>query len=169
MNECDQPCDALRDELGRLKAAGKRVRDLDRESGLITEHRVSHLLINDQPVRPEQGVFRALAEISPVDPESVPVFFGADAQPQLLRDLTRMEFQTRNPFDRQATSLFSIPNKQSMRLPTESSIHTDSHVPYDCDPLQRKNDSRKKFGILTPTPPSTSEGPTMPSSTTVPP
>ncbi len=66
MNECNQPCDALYDELGRLKAAGKRVRDLDREPGLITEHRVSHLLINDQPVRPKQGVFRALVEISPV-------------------------------------------------------------------------------------------------------
>ena len=169
MNECDQPCDALRDELGRLKAAGKRVRDLDRESGLITKHRVSHLLINDQPVRPEQGVFRALAEISPVDPEGVPVFFGADAQPQLLWDLTRMEFQTRNPFDRQATSLFSNPNEESMRLPTESSIHTDSRVPYGRDALQHKNDSRKKFGISATTPASISEGPTMPSLTTAPP
>ncbi len=39
MNECDQPCDALRDKLGRLKAAEKRVQDLDWESGLITKHR----------------------------------------------------------------------------------------------------------------------------------
>mmetsp|Transcript_16552 Transcript_16552/g.35963 ORF Transcript_16552/g.35963 Transcript_16552/m.35963 type:complete len:455 (-) Transcript_16552:278-1642(-) len=126
---------------------------LDRESGLITEHKVSHLLINDQPVRPEKGVFNALAEISPVDPEGVPVFFGADASPQLLRDLTRLEFQMRNPLDRRSSSLFSNPNEQVMHLPDPSSgINTDNQVPYDRDALQRKNASRKKFGMppLTP-------------------
>lgn len=38
-----------------------------------------------------------------------------------------------------------------MHLP-ETSISTDSPVPYDRDALQRKNDSRKRFGMppLTP-------------------
>lgn len=37
---------------------------LDRDSGLITEHRVTHLLINDQAVRPANGIFNALKEFA---------------------------------------------------------------------------------------------------------
>lgn len=51
---------------------------LDRDSGLITEHRVTHLLINDQAVRPANGIFNALKEFAgtggKVDPEGIPVF-----------------------------------------------------------------------------------------------
>lgn len=126
---------------------------LDRESGLITEHKVSHLLINDQPVRPENGVFNALAEMNPVDPEGIPVFFGADAQPQLLRDLTRMEFQQWNPLQsRRSTSLFSNSNEKAMPLPTDASSPNAEHVPYDLDSLQRKNASRQRFGMPPMTP-----------------
>mmetsp|Transcript_14230 Transcript_14230/g.30320 ORF Transcript_14230/g.30320 Transcript_14230/m.30320 type:complete len:460 (-) Transcript_14230:435-1814(-) len=125
---------------------------LDRESGLITEHKVSHLLINDQPVRPENGVFNALAEISPVDPEGVPVFFGADGKLS-WEDISKVNFQTWNPLQRTPTSLFSNPNESAMQLPDNAnSINTDAPLPYDRDALQRKNASRKKFGMppLTP-------------------
>lgn len=128
---------------------------LDRETGLITEHRVSHLLINDQAVRPVNGIFNALAEIQPVDPEGVPVFFGADAGGGgKWEDMGLMKFQAWNPlgFNRGASSssLFSNPNEQAMRMP--ESINTENPVPYDRDALQRKNASRKKFGMppLTP-------------------
>lgn len=131
---------------------------LDRESGLITEHRVSHLLINDQAVRPANGVFNALAEMSPVTsegvPQGVPSFLLANANSNNADSsgsMTLLKFQTWNPLNRQAkTSLFANPNEQAMRLPndsTSSEFNTDSPVPYDRDALQRKNDSRKKFGM----------------------
>lgn len=134
---------------------------LDRESGLITEHKVSHLLINNQAVRPANGIFNALAEISPVDQEGVPVFFGAADnrrnQATLWEEMTHVKFQTWNPLNNRAssTSLFSNPNESAMQLPPSSdknSINTENPVPYDRDALQRKNASRKKFGMppLTP-------------------
>jgi len=143
---------------------------LDRESGLITEHKVSHLLINDQTVRPTNGIFNALAEISPVhDPGSVPVFLKHDQQ-QLWEvnrpadthnsnGWSQVKFQTWNPLaniirDPSVTSLFSNPSDQAMTIPSNNnanSIGVDS-LPYDLDALQRKNKSRQKFGMppLTP-------------------
>jgi hypothetical protein len=129
---------------------------LDRESGLITEHKVSHLLINDQAVRPTNGIWASLAEMN-VDPEGsgVPVFFGADLnqkQQKTWEDMTTVKFQGWNPLNsRREMSLFSNPNEGAMHLP-DSAINTESPVPYDRDALQRKNASRKKFGMppLTP-------------------
>jgi hypothetical protein len=129
---------------------------LDRSSGLITEHRVSHLLINDQAVRPENGVFHALAEMSPVNPDGVPVFFGTELLDQKnTNEMMKLSFQTWNPLTNlllqgksSSSSLFSNPNEQAMQLPENTNgINTDSQVPYDRDALQRKNASRKKFGL----------------------
>ncbi len=127
---------------------------LDRSSGLITEHRVSHLLINDQAVRPENGVFHALAEMSPVNPDGVPVFFGTELLDQKnTNEMMKLNFQTWNPLTNlllqgKSSSLFSNPNEQAMQLPENTNgINTDSQVPYDRDALQRKNASRKKFGL----------------------
>eukprot|EP00574_Skeletonema_japonicum_P012922 CAMPEP_0201739516 /NCGR_PEP_ID=MMETSP0593-20130828/45821_1 /ASSEMBLY_ACC=CAM_ASM_000672 /TAXON_ID=267983 /ORGANISM="Skeletonema japonicum, Strain CCMP2506" /LENGTH=475 /DNA_ID=CAMNT_0048233789 /DNA_START=560 /DNA_END=1987 /DNA_ORIENTATION=+ len=131
---------------------------LDRTSGLVTEHKVSHLLINDQAVRPENGVFHALAEMSPVNPDGVPVFYGLEENNQqkvTWEDMTHVNFQTWNPLTNlisgksSSSSLFNNPNEQAMQLPenNNNAINTDSQVPYDRDALQRKNDSRKKFGL----------------------
>ena len=131
---------------------------LDRSSGLITEHRVSHLLINDQAVRPENGVFHALAEMSPVNPDGVPVFFGTELlDKKNTNEMMKLSFQTWNPLTNlllqgksssSSSSLFSNPNEQAMQLPENTNgINTDSQVPYDRDALQRKNASRKKFGL----------------------
>lgn len=137
---------------------------LDRASGLITEHKVSHLLINDQPVTPEKGVFNALAEMSPVNPDGVPVFFGAEllespSKKVHWEDLTNVQFQTWNPLTSlmsggkspSSSSLFNNPNEQAMQLPdnnnNNNAINTDSQVPYDRDALQKKNESRQKFGL----------------------
>jgi len=128
---------------------------LDRASGLVTEHRVSHLLINDQPVRPTEGIFNALAE----EVSGVPVFFRP-MERQLLgwEDLRRVEFRT-FPLagmtgGRTPSSLFANPNEHAMHLPNDASgINADSPpAPYDRDALQRKNASRQKFGMppLTP-------------------
>jgi len=133
---------------------------LDRTTGLITEHKVSHLLINDQAVRPENGVFHALAEMSPVNPDGVPVFYGLEENQKITwEDMTHVKFQTWNPLSNlisgkssspSSSSLFNNPNEQAMQLPennNNNAINTDSQVPYDRDALQRKNDSRKKFGL----------------------
>jgi len=123
---------------------------LDRGSGLITEHKVSHLLINNQAVEPENGIFNALAEMSPVDPEGVPVFFKADQannQQSLWEEMMHVKFQTWNPLSRRSTSLFSNSNEQAMQIPSESSMNADNALTYDADAFQRKNDSRKKFGM----------------------
>ena len=127
--------------------------NLDRDSGLITEHKVTHLLINDQAVRPANGVWNALSEMSPIDVEGagVPVFFKADQKQ--WDEMTHVKFQTWNPLTQfgSSTSLFSNPNEQAMQLP-DASINTDSPIPYDRDAYNRKNQSRKKFGMppLTP-------------------
>lgn len=117
---------------------------LDRASGLITEHKVSHLLINNVPVRPENGIFNALAE------EAVGVGIPTFLKPEAWEDVTRVNFQTWNPFKRQSTSLFANPNEQAMTLPESSP--NNPLLRYDSDAFQRKNDSRKKFGVppLTP-------------------
>ena len=151
---------------------------LDRDSGLITEHKVTHLLINDQAVRPVNGIFRALAEISPVDhdPEGIPVLSSSSSSSSLKsssswEDLSVAKFQMWHPLHHisnhyrpKTTSLFSNSNEQAMHLPDSSSNNNvviaassnnsmdQQHVPYDRDALQRKNASRKKFGMppLTP-------------------
>jgi len=132
---------------------------LDRASGLITEHKFTHLLINDVPVQPERGIFHALAEISPVDPEGVPVFFGADTtarERQLWEDLTSVKFQTWNPLSARGstTSLFANPNEQAMSLPNQSSSSSldTASLSYDRDAYEKKNVSRKRFGLPPMTP-----------------
>ena len=138
---------------------------LDRESGLITEHKVSHLLINDQTVRPTNGIFNALAEISPVhEPGRVPVFMKHEEQemwevnPSEANNniFSKVKFQTWNPLtnllrDPSSTSLFSKSSEQAMPIPNNGNSIGDL-LPYDIDALQRKNKSRQKFGMppLTP-------------------
>ena len=136
---------------------------MDRSTGLITEHKVSHLLINDQTIRPTNGIFNALAEISPVhEPGSIPVFFKAeestwDVRPDTLNEkmLSQVKFQTWNPLsnllkDPSTTSLFSKSSDQAMSISTNS-MGADN-TPYDIDAYNRKNKSRLKFGMppLTP-------------------
>jgi hypothetical protein len=139
---------------------------MDRSTGLITEHKVSHLLINDQTVRPTNGIFNALAEISPVhEPGSVPVFFKHDQQqlwevnPDSHHEnmLSQVKFQTWNPLsnlirDPSTTSLFSKSSDQAMSIPNNNANLGADSTPYDLDAFQRKNKSRLKFGMppLTP-------------------
>jgi hypothetical protein len=126
---------------------------LDRESGLITDHRITHLLINDQAVRPANGIFRALADMAGagqhaggLDPEGVPVFFRPTATTTTL-----VEFRTTHPLGNarsSSSSLFSNPNEHA----AEMSEMGFNHAPYDRDAFQRKNASRKKFGVQPLTP-----------------
>lgn len=54
--------------------------ELDRSSGMITEHRIENLLINNRPVAPPYGIFSILQQDSllglgkTVAPQGVPTF-----------------------------------------------------------------------------------------------
>jgi hypothetical protein len=139
---------------------------LDRESGLIADHRITHLLINDQAVRPADGIFRALADMAGgagqhagggLDPEGVPVFFRPTAA--TTTTTTLVVFRTTRPpppignaagssSSSSSSSLFSNPNERA----ADMSEMGFNHAPYDRDALQRKNASRKKFGMQPLTP-----------------
>jgi len=124
---------------------------LDRDSGLINEHRVSHLLINNQPVQPERGVFHALAEMTPAEGAVGVPAFSKQEQAKWEDSLTNqvVKFQAWTPPFRRPTSLFAGHN-DAMPLPSEGGA--SSELSYDLDAFQRKNQSRKKFGVppLTP-------------------
>lgn len=131
---------------------------LDRETGLINEHRVSHLVINGDHVRPANGIFNALAEISPIDPEHVPVYSKwvnpSDATSLEGVEWTKVNFQTWNPLSSilsgqspTTSSLFAESSEQAMSLNNAQASGDYTQVPYDRDALQRKNASRKKFGM----------------------
>jgi len=133
---------------------------LERSTGLINQHKVSHLLINDQTVKPTNGIFNALAEISPVhEPGSVPVFFKNEnydvlADATVSSVLTPLPFQswnTLNPFRTHRTSLFDSSNPPLHYDPNNNNLGADAPH-YDIDAYQRKNKSRIKFGMppLTP-------------------
>ncbi len=128
--------------------------DMEESSkGLITDHRITHLLINDQAVRPANGIFTALAEmaipgpLSGIDnPEGVPVYYGGGVGGRVSASAT-FEFRSRGPLDdvvpfRRRSSLFSNPNENAAD-PADMGF---SRAPYDIDALQRKNKSRQRFG-----------------------
>ncbi|KAL7470147.1 hypothetical protein ACHAXS_010381 [Conticribra weissflogii] len=124
---------------------------LDRATGLINQHRVSHLVFNGDHVRPANGIFHALAEISPIDPESVPVYSkGLDGAEWKWN---RLPFQSWNPLTQlfpgtssSATSLFADPSERALSLDAPADHPDVAPLRYDADALQRRNASRKKFG-----------------------
>lgn len=61
-----------------LYVDGISVYELDRGTGLINQHRVEHLLVNDAPVQAPQGIFAVLRDEATQGPEGVgiPVFYG---------------------------------------------------------------------------------------------
>ncbi|KAL3788014.1 hypothetical protein ACHAW5_007992 [Stephanodiscus triporus] len=132
---------------------------LDRESGLITDHRITRLLINDQAVRPANGIFRALAELATPgiginNPDGVPVFSvptTTSIPPPNAAAATMVEFRTwsdrtSSSSSSSSSSLFSNPNERESSSSSDVSDMGFSHAPYDRDALRRKNESRKKFG-----------------------
>lgn len=115
--------------------------DVERSSGLVTEHRVSHLLINNTPVSPEKGIFHALAEMNPSsDGESVPIYYHPQSEADKPQPV--LEFRSWNdlsPFGRSQTSLFSA-DENAMEFPK-------GRTSFDRDAYDSKNKTRKKFGV----------------------
>jgi hypothetical protein len=106
-------------------------------SGKVIQHRVEHLMINDRPVVTEQGIFMALDQLK-VGGECSPAYFGIE-QNQIV------------PF----ATVPSFGHKESLLEPlyaVSSSTSPDHDNTVDWEALERKNKSRKKFGLdpLTP-------------------
>lgn len=105
---------------------GISIYELDAASGNITQHRIEHLLMNNLPVRPKEGVIAALRNQHAV---TVPSF----ARNQIA------EFQSFSP-EKSGSSLFA------MEGASENGAE-DKAAGVDWDALERKNLSRKKFGL----------------------
>ena len=148
----------------RLHVDGISVYALDYSSGLITQHRIERLLINDAPVQAPQGIFLAIAREAMSGPESIPILSSERYHPRATVDgQFIMEFQPGSPFltNHNSSSLFSTSSETSVSL-SSSSDNQDpdivqtmamNHPLFNRDGFDKKNASRKKFGLppLTPT------------------
>jgi Uncharacterized conserved protein (DUF2358) len=145
-----------------LHVDGISVYEISRNSGNITQHRIERLIINDNAIAPEKGVFAAMRGVvvnSEVD--GIPVF-NVDA-PNFERDLSSslgslhiLPFQNFAPNARSvlfSKSLDDDPTTsrpQLMVMESSSSSLEGSNI--DWDALERKNIARKKFGLKPLTP-----------------
>jgi hypothetical protein len=129
-----------------LHVDGISVYVLGRESGNITQHRVERLIINDVSIMPEQGILSALRQYAiKKDIDSVPVFFNSDSTLSSLneKDLHMFKFQNFSPVSTRSLLFESDVQRSAV---------SSSSGNMDWDALERKNASRKKFGLnpLTP-------------------
>lgn len=144
-----------------LHVDGISVYELSRDSGNITQHRVERLIINDAMVMPEQGIFAALRGVAiKSNVDTIPVFNSGGGEESHV-----LKFQSFHPFSRsylfRATDNDSEdkdddnhPSQESMSALSSSSSTYDSATGdnIDWEALERRNASRKKFGLdpLTP-------------------
>lgn len=122
---------------GCLYVDGISVYQIERSSGLITQHRVEQILLNDTPVRVPQGMFLAIAQQA--NAGSVPVLGTNGGN-------LKMKFKNNNPG---VTSLYFSKPLASSNAANDGGLEQ----PYfDRDAYDKKNASRKKFGLppLTP-------------------
>jgi len=121
----------------QLHVDGISVYELDRQSGLIYQHRVEHLLVNDLPVQAPQGIFSVIQNQAMEGPEGIPVL-----NLEKGGNMQIMEFKGNNLLGIGSrlggTSLFSVENKDGGV--SETSL-------FDQEAFERKNASRRKFGL----------------------
>lgn len=129
-----------------LHVDGISVYEFDRKTGLINQHRVEHLLINDAPVEAPNGIFRAIANYATAGPdaESIPVWNVEGNHNGKILNVFEFRSMQGIGSDNTQSSLFSS---------TETASEGDfQHPLFDKEAFDRKNASRKKFGVppLTP-------------------
>lgn len=135
--------------------------EMDRATGMITQHRIEKLLMNQTPVRPKEGVYAALKN---KHVQSVPSYIqtaesgssssnGSNAVSVVGSRSITMEFQPIDP----VKALFQSPSSQpsslfSMEASSSSSDAGggESSASPDLEwenRLNSKNNSRKKYGL----------------------
>lgn len=117
---------------------GISVYEVDRVSGLINQHRVEHLLVDDTPVQAEQGIWQMLKNQAlkggKNGPEGVPVW-NLEFTPNHFRGFMKPQ-----------TSLFS--NTDPTATDDETSSEHDNTPPlFDEKAFEEKNAYRRKFGL----------------------
>jgi hypothetical protein len=132
-----------------LHVDGISVYVMEKTSGLITQHRVERLLINDAHVRPKSGIFYALTR-AVTDMEGPPVL-GVDGAP------FHFEFRQNLLPIPSGKSLFdasdSIKGVQPLyAMSSTSDGGSDGSMAFDEEALEKKNISRKKRGLKALTP-----------------
>jgi len=129
-----------------LYVDGISIYEIDRDSGMIYQHRLERLLMNDMPLQPQQGVFAALQS---QHKESVPMYstgVGAvDGKEPSNFDNTMVKFQGWKSKAQAATSLFSMSSASSGGLNEADAASTELQI--DLEAFEKKNISRKKFGL----------------------
>lgn len=116
---------------------GISVYEFDKESGKIVQHRIENLLYNDTPVQPKEGVIALLRREHRV---TVPSYCQS---PQTQTTSTMVQFQFHPHSSENKSQLFAVDA-------TKDDLHGSSSV--DWDALERKNQSRQKFGLKPLTP-----------------
>ena len=120
---------------------GISVYELDRETGLIVQHRVERLLVNDAPVRSEQNMFDLIYEKAGVDAKlgenGIPVFYKEKEEDGYYDENMVMNFVPP-----------SLTNQKSMLFSMEDDDNNmANHELFDEVAFQKKNKSRQKFGL----------------------
>jgi len=119
---------------------GISVYELDRKTGLIVQHKVERLLVNDAPVRSESNMFDLIYEQAGVDaklgPNGVPVFYKHDQDDGTSNFV--MNFLQPSLLKRKQSMLFSMENEEESMT---------QHELFDEKAFQKKNKSRQKFGL----------------------
>jgi len=132
-----------------LHVDGISVYEMNKASGLITKHRIETLMLNDRPVKPVKGIFHAIDNLVPVDPEGIPVLgmkYDDETNPFVV------EFRGTGGIE---SSLFGTSNKESSLFSmsdassgeAESVGEREGNSLFDQEAFDRKNNSRKKFGL----------------------
>lgn len=130
-----------------LHVDGISVYEISQLSGKITQHRIERLLINDMPVKPQQGIVAALR----YEHQSLPVFSKSKNTKQGFNDIVK--FQQWNKDDA-GKSLFSLKAsfEDAAAAPGSEDSNETENITIDWEAYERKNASRKKFGLKPMTP-----------------
>lgn len=120
---------------------GISVYEMDRVTGSITQHRIEQLLINNNPVRPAEGVFAALRNEHTV---TVPSFSKSEDRSVVVRYQ-----QPLFPGPRGPSSLFAMEASRDDDEDKNNDTNggNQQYPNLDWEALERKNKSRKKFGL----------------------
>jgi len=143
---------------------GISIYQLDRASGLVTCHKLEQLIVNNQAISPKEGVVEALSKYQQKGGQSVPSFCGEESsammQQKQQQDLFTARFLPWNSHS-MGQSLFTFDNKPESELYSMEASQRGSDgggsadgsaLDIDWEALERKNVSRKKFGMAPLTP-----------------
>ena len=120
-------------EGNKLHVDGISVYEIDRSSGLITQHRVEHLLVNDNPVFAPKGVLHALTnEVA----QAIPAGGGYGMSSHNERFV--MKFENQRRVHTPKSKLFTL---------TSSSSETNKNDNFDYEAYRKKNQTRKKYNL----------------------